>query len=132
MVEEGYEFINYIENYLGNSFQLKNQVTYIFNGQIHTQQEISQKVEEISLIKDLPSPIFKNKLNTIFMKSNRITKYKKNLILLYEEKIDKNNRLHMGMLFDIWLRFNPNDRNINLVDKKWSKLNIINNYIIFY
>ena len=117
---------------MGNSIQLKNQATYIFNGQIHTQQEISQKVEEISLIKDLPSPIFKNKLNTIFMKSNRITKYKKNLILLYEEKIDKNNRLHMGMLFDIWLRFNPNDRNISLVDKKWSKLNIINNYLIFY
>ena len=114
---------------MANSIQLKNQATYIFNGQIHTQQEISQKVEEISSIKDLPSPIFKSKLNSIFMKSNRITYYKKNLISLYEEKIDKNNRFHMGMLFDIWIRFNPNDRNINIVDKKWSKLKILNNII---
>ena len=112
---------NNIENYLGNSVQLKNQVTYIFNGQIHTEPEISQKVEEISSIKHLPSPIFKNKLKTIFMKSTKIIKYKKDLISLYEEKIDINNRQHMGMLFDIWLRFNRNDRNINLIDKKWSK-----------
>ena len=28
------------------------------------------------------------------MKSNKITKYKKDLILLYEEKIDKNNNQH--------------------------------------
>ena len=112
--------IKYIENYLGDSVQLKNQAIYIFNGKIHTEQEISQKVEEISYIKDLPSPIFKNKLKTIFMKSNRITKYKKDLILLYEEKIDKNNIQHMNMLFNIWLRFNPNDRNIQPIDKKWS------------
>ena len=112
--------INNIENYLGDSVQLKNQAKYIFNGQIHTEQEISQKVEEISYIKELPSPIFKNKLKTIFMKSNRITKYKKDLITLYEEKIDKNNIQHMNMLFNIWLRFNPNDRNIQPIDKKWS------------
>ena len=114
------KYINNIENYLGDSVQLKNQAIYIFNGKIHTEQEISQKVEEISYIKDLPSPIFKNKLKTIFMKSNRITKYKKDLITLYEEKIDKNNIQHMNMLFNIWLRFNPNDRNIQPIDKKWS------------
>ena len=72
------------------------------------------------MIKDLPSSIFKNKLKTIFMKSNRITKYKKDLISLYEEKIDKNNIQHMNMLFNIWIRFNPNDRNIQPIDKKWS------------
>ena len=55
------------------------------------------------------------------MKSNKITKYKKDLISLYEVKIDKNNKQHMSMLYDIWLRFNKNDRNINAVDKKWSK-----------
>jgi DNA-directed RNA polymerase len=109
-----------IENYLADSVQLKNQAIYIFNGQIHTEQEISQKVEEISYIKELPSPIFKSKLKTIFMKSNRITKYKKDLISLYEEKIDKNNIQHMNMLFNIWLRFYPNDRNIQAIDKKWS------------
>ena len=54
------------------------------------------------------------------MKSNRITKYKKDLISLYEEKIDKNNIQHMNMLFNIWLRFYPNDRNIQAIDKKWS------------
>ena len=112
---------NNIENYLGNSVQLKNQATYIFNGQIHTESEISQKVEEISSIKNLPSPIFKNKLKTIFMKSTKITKYKKDLISLYEEKIDIKNNQHAGMLYDIWLRFNKNDRNISLNDKKWSK-----------
>ena len=58
------------------------------------------------------------------MKSTKITKYKKDLISLYEEKIDINNKQHIGMLFDIWLRFNKNDRNINLVDKKWSKKKI--------
>ena len=57
------------------------------------------------------------------MNSNKITKYKKDLISLYEEKIDKNNRQHMGMLYEIWIRFNRNDRNINLIDKKWSKKN---------
>ena len=60
------------------------------------------------------------------MKSNQITKYKKDLILLYEEKIDRNNQQHMKMLFDIWLRFNKNDRNIKPIDKKWSK-----NYYIY-
>ena len=55
------------------------------------------------------------------MKSNKITKYKKDLISLYEEKIDKNNSQHMSMLFDIWNRFNKNDKNINVIDKKWSK-----------
>ena len=58
------------------------------------------------------------------MKSNKITKYKKDLILLYEEKIDKNNTQHMNMLFDIWNRFNKNDKNINAIDKKWSKKKI--------
>ena len=58
------------------------------------------------------------------MKSTKIIKYKKDLISLYEEKIDINNKQHIGMLFDIWLRFNKNDRNINLVDKKWSKKKI--------
>ena len=112
-----------LENYLGNSVQLKNQATYIFNGHIHTESDISQKVEEISRIKNLPSPFFKTKLKSIFMKSNQITKYKKDLILLYEEKIDRNNQQHMKMLFDIWLRFNKNDRNIKPIDKKWSKNN---------
>ena len=78
-------------------------------------------MEEISNIKSLPSPIFKGKLKSIFMKSNKITKYKKDLISLYEEKIDKNNSQHMSMLFDIWNRFNKNDKNINVIDKKWSK-----------
>ena len=119
-----------IENYLGNSVQLKSQVTYIFNGHIHTEPEITQKVEEISRIKNLPSLTFKTKLKSIFMKSNKITKYKKDLITLYEEKIDKNNIQHMNMLYDIWLRFNRYDRNIMPIDKKWSKY-IKNNIFLF-
>ena len=112
---------NNIENYLANSVQLKHQATYIFNGQVHSEKEIAQKVEEISKIKNLPSPNFKHKLKTIFMKANRITKYKKDLTLLYEEKIDKNDRQHMNMLFDIWNHFMRNDRNIREIDKKWGK-----------
>ena len=78
-------------------------------------------MEEISQIKDLPSPVFKNKLKSIFLKSNNIIKYKKDLISLYEEKIDKNNKQHMNMLFDIWLRFKSDDKSIKPVDKKWGK-----------
>ena len=49
------------------------------------------------------------------MKSNQITKYKKDLTLLYEEKIDKNNKQHMKMLYDIWARFNKYDLKINIL-----------------
>ena len=55
------------------------------------------------------------------MRKNQITKYKKELAVLYEEKIDKNNNNHIKMLFDIWARFNKNDSNIKLIDQKWSK-----------
>ena len=78
-------------------------------------------MEEISQIKNIPSPIFKFKLLSIFTRKNQITKYKKELAVLYEEKIDKNNNNHIKMLFDIWARFNKNDSNIKLIDQKWSK-----------
>ena len=44
--------------------------------------------------------------------------------MLYEQKIDKNDKNHLQMLFDIWNRFIKNDRNIKEIDQKWS------NYII--
>ena len=86
-------------------------------------------MEEISQIKNIPSPIFKFKLQSIFTRKNQITKYKKELALLYEEKIDKNNNNHIKMLFDIWTKFNKNDFNIKLIDQKWSKHYIIKIYI---
>ena len=46
---------------------------------------------------------------------------KKELAILYEQKIDKNNKNHIKMLFDIWHRFNKYDQNIKEVDQKWSK-----------
>jgi hypothetical protein len=52
---------------------------------------------------------------------NQITKYKKELAMLYEQKIDKNNKNHLKMLFDIWSHFNSNDHNIRDIDQKWSK-----------
>ena len=109
---------------MANSVQLKHQATYIFNGQVHLEKDISQKVEEISQIKKIHSPIFKFKLNSIFKRKNQITKYKKELAMLYEQKIDKNDKNHLQMLFDIWNRFIKNDRNIKEIDQKWS------NYII--
>ena len=41
--------------------------------------------------------------------------------MLYEQKIDKNNKDHLKMLFDIWNRFFKNDPNIKEIDQKWSK-----------
>ena len=113
-------YIIFIENYLANSVQLKHQATYIFNGQVHLDQDITQKVEEISQIKNINSPIFKFKLQSIFKRMNQITKYKKELAMLYEQRIDKDNKNHLKMLFEIWNRFNPNDRNIAVIDQKWS------------
>ena len=55
------------------------------------------------------------------MRANQITKNKKDLTPLIEQKIDKNNENHIKMLYDIWQRFNNNDKNINLIDNKWSK-----------
>ena len=81
-------------------------------------------MEEISQIKNITSPIFKFKLQSIFKRNNQITKYKKELAMLYEQKIDKNNKNHVKMLFDIWKRFNKYDQNIKEIDQKWSKYNI--------
>ena len=41
--------------------------------------------------------------------------------MLYEQKIDKSNKNHLKMLFDIWNRFFKNDPNIKEIDQKWSK-----------
>ena len=77
-------------------------------------------MEEISQIKNINSPIFKFKLQSIFKRMNQITKYKKELAMLYEQRIDKDNKNHLKMLFEIWNRFNPTDRNIAVIDQKWS------------
>ena len=77
-------------------------------------------MEEIIQIKKINSPIFKFKLNSIFKRKNQITKYKKDLAMLYEQKIDKNDKTHLKMLFDIWNRFIKNDPNIKEIDQKWS------------
>ena len=45
--------------------------------------------------------------------------------MLYEQKIDKNNKNHVKMLFDIWKRFNKYDQNIKEIDQKWSKYIIV-------
>ena len=41
--------------------------------------------------------------------------------MLYEQKINKNDKNHLKMLFDIWNRFVKNDPNIREIDTKWSK-----------
>ena len=60
-------------------------------------------------------------MNSIFKRKNQITKYKKDLAMLYEQKINKNDKNHLKMLFDIWNRFVKNDPNIREIDSKWSK-----------
>ena len=96
--------------------------SYIFDGKVHTDQEIMKLVEQIIKIKKISSPNLKNKLKTILMKSNRLINYKNELISLYQEKINKDNSSHMNMLYDIYSHFNNNDKNIKEVDKKWCKL----------
>ena len=96
--------------------------SYIFDGKVHTNQEIMKLVEQIIKIKKISSPNLKNKLKTILMKSNRLINYKNELISLYQEKINKDNTSHMNMLYDIYSHFNNNDKNIKEVDKKWCKL----------
>ena len=96
--------------------------SYIFDGKVHTDQEIMKLVEQIIKIKKISSPNLKNKLKTILMKSNRLINYKNELISLYQEKINKDNTSHMNMLYDIYSHFNNNDKNIKEVDKKWCKL----------
>ena len=41
--------------------------------------------------------------------------------MLYEQKINRNDKNHLQMLFDIWNRFIKNVHNINIIDQKWSK-----------
>lgn len=106
---------------MSNSVQLKKQADFIFNGQIHTEQDITDVIEEICKIKKISSIEFKQKLKIILIKVNILINYKKNLQSLYLEKIDKNNTQHMNMLYSIYSHFNKNDKNINDVDKKWCK-----------
>jgi len=106
---------------LNNSVQLKKQAEFIFNGQIHTEQDITDVVEEICKIKKISSAKFKQKLKIILIKANILINYKKNLQSLYLEKINKNNTDHMNMLYSIYSHFNNDDKNINDVDEKWCK-----------
>ena len=117
---------------MSNSVQLKKQADFIFNGQIHTEQDITDVVEEICKIKKISSIKFKQKLKIILIKSNILINYKKNLQSLYLEKIDKNNTQHMNMLYNIYSHFNKNDKNINDVDKKWCKKQIYKLNIFFF
>jgi len=106
---------------LSDSVQLKKQAEFIFNGQIHTEQDITDVVEEICKIKKISSAKFKQKLKIILIKANILINYKKNLQSLYLEKINKNNTDHMNMLYSIYSHFNNDDKNINDVDEKWCK-----------
>ena len=73
-------------------------------------------------IKKIKSKDFKIRLKQIFLRLNRIVKYKNELKTLYGTKINKDNKNHIKMLFDIWLHFFPKDKDILDIDKKWRKL----------
>ena len=76
-------------------------------------------------VKKINSKDFKIRLKQIFLRKNRISKYKKELQTLYGTKIDKDNNNHMKMLYDFWFHYFPNDKDIKDIDKKWRKLKII-------
>ena len=83
---------------------------------------INEEIDKIMIIKKIKSKDFKIRLKQIFLRKNRISKYKKELQTLYGTKIDKDNKNHMKMLFDIWLHFFPKDKDILDIDQKWRKL----------
>lgn len=95
------------------------------NGQVHSEEKINEEINKIAKIKNISNPEIKNKLKQIFIKTNRLAKYKNELKHLYEEKINKDNKNHMKMLYDIWLHYFPNDKDIQDIDKKWRKSEII-------
>ena len=51
---------------------------------------------------------------------------------LYQEKINKDDKKHMKMLYDIWFHFFNDDKDINDIDKKWRKINNFNIILIKY
>lgn len=103
-----------------SSIQLKSQ-SFLFNGQVHSEEAINEELNKIIQIKNITSTDFKIKLYTILIKSNRISKYKNELKSLYEEKINKDDKNHMKMLYDIWFHYFPNIKDIQDIDKKWRK-----------
>jgi DNA-directed RNA polymerase subunit F len=92
------------------------------NNQVHSEEKINEEINKIMKIKNITSREFKNKLNRILIKGNRISKYKSQLKALYEAKIINTNKEHMKMLYDIWFKYNPNDKDIQDIDRKWRKL----------
>ena len=104
------------------STQLKS-LSFLLNGQVHSEEKINEAIEKIIKIKNITSKEFKIRLRQILLKSNQIAKYKNELKTLYGTKINKDNKIHMKMLFDIWSHFFPNDKDIQNIDKKWRKFN---------
>ena len=88
---------------------------------MHSEETINEEIKKIIKIKKITSSEFEKKLKYILLKSNLISKYKYELKKLYEEKIDKNNKQQMKMLYDIWFHYFPNVRDIQDIDKKWRK-----------
>ncbi|MCQ2817810.1 MAG: ELMO domain-containing protein, partial [archaeon] len=70
-------------------------------------------------------------LTKIFKSRNKLLKYKKNLIKIYQENIDLNKEEHKELLLSIWKHFKKDKTNnevpeINLVDPKWCKYFYLN------
>jgi len=102
----------------------------LLDGKVHSEETINEEINKIIKIKNIKSKEFKNRLKQVLIKANRIAKYKSDLKTLYGTKINKDNKIHMKMLFDIWLHFFPNDEDIHEIDKKWRKLKI--NFFLFH
>lgn len=103
-----------------SSNQLKSQ-SFIINGQIHSEEILDEEIKKIMKIKKIDSSEFKTKLKNILTRANKISRYKHELKKLYEEKINKDNKQQMKLLFDIWYHYFPNDKSIQDIDKKWRK-----------
>lgn len=88
---------------------------------MHSEETINEEIKKIIQIKKINSSEFNIKLKYILTKSNLISKYKNLLKKLYEEKIDKNNKQQMKMLYDIYFHYFPNIKNIQDIDTKWRK-----------
>ena len=97
---------------------------------MHSEETLNEQIEKIIKIKNIKNLDIKKKLKLIIGKSNRIAKYKSELKSLYQEKINKDDKKHMKMLYDIWFHFFKDEKDIHDIDKKWRKINNFNIILI--
>ena len=110
----------FTESYLSRSVELIGEAKDLLQEKELTKEEISAIVSKICKKKEIINQTFKDKLNKILNKGNKIKKAKNELKALYKKNIKIEELQHKYMLLDLWKHFRPLDP-IELIDKKWRK-----------